>query len=375
MADRWKIMIAAGGTGGHISPALAIADHLAKADPTCRIEFVCGMRPVEIEIYHKAGISPTAMEIERLARGWRGLLANIFNLRRAIKTARTHLRSDPPRVVLGMGGYVSVPVVAAAAGEGIATMIHEQNAVAGRANRWLSGRVRAVACAYPEAARSFPSAKTRVTGNPVRPESVGGDRESGLRRWELSPDLPTLLVFGGSQGARRLNQLVLDSLESLDGAMASSGNLQVLWSCGDLNFDELRRRLDALQPRHLVVRLVPFIREMGLAYAVADLAFCRAGAMTLAELTANAVPAIVVPLPNAVANHQWFNAKPLGNAGAAIVIAERELDAKKFVERVMTLFFDRARLAQMRAAAGRLGRPRAVAEIVAMLLELRGELA
>jgi UDP-N-acetylglucosamine--N-acetylmuramyl-(pentapeptide) pyrophosphoryl-undecaprenol N-acetylglucosamine transferase len=207
----------------------------------------------------------------------------------------------------------------------------------------------------------------------VRPEFVGGDREAGLRRWDLAPDVPTLLMFGGSQGARRLNQLVLDSLESLDGA-ATSGRLQLLWICGERNHDEIRERLEHVAPRNLVVRLVPFVREMGLAYAVADLALCRAGAMTLAELTANALPAILVPLPGATANHQWLNAKPLGDAGAAVVIEEHELDGQRLAKHVIALLSDRAELERMRNISGRLGRPQAVAEIVAMIVELRGEL-
>jgi len=368
----WKLVVAAGGTGGHISPALAIADHLAKVEPACHVEFVCGTRPVEIEIYRKAGITPKTVEIERLIPGWRGLLPNLVHLRRAMKTARAYLRAEPPRVVLGMGGYVCVPVVAAASSERIATMIHEQNAVAGRANRWLSRRVQAIACAYPEAARSFPSAKTRVTGNPVRSEFIGGDREAAWRRWSLSPDVPTLLVFGGSQGARRLNEIVFDALGILDKAVTHSRAFQVLWSCGEQNFDEIKPQLERLALQRAVVRLVPFIREMGCAYSIADLALCRAGAMTLAELTANALPAIVVPLPGAVADHQRLNAKPLADAAAAMVIEEGALDGHHLAERVATLLFDPAELARMREAGRRLGRPRAVEEIAAMILKLRG---
>jgi len=380
VVTEWKLVVAAGGTGGHISPALAIADHLVRIDAACRIEFVCGTRPVELEIYRKAGIAPKTLEIERLIPGWRGLLTNIFHLRRAMKTARACLRQEQPRVVLGMGGYVCVPVVAAATTQRIPTMIHEQNAAAGRANRWLSRRVKAIACAYPQAARSFPAAKTRVTGNPVRPEFLGGDREAALRHWELAPNLPTLLVSGGSQGARRLNQIVLDALPFLERAAAATGGLQILWSCGEQNLSDLKDRLQLktqnskLETERLGVRLVPFIREMGLAYAVADLAFCRAGAMTLAELTANGVPALLVPLPEAVANHQWLNGKPLADAGAAIVFKEPELDGRRFADRVIGLLSNRAELNQMREASRRLGRPDAVQKIAAMILELRGEL-
>ena len=375
MARAWKLVIAAGGTGGHISPALAVAEHLGRIEPSCRVEFVCGTRPVEIEIYHKAGIEPKVMEIQPLVRGWRAL-ANVCNLRRSLRAARAYLRGgERPRVVVGMGGYVCVPVVLAAAGARIPTMIHEQNAVAGRANRWLGRRVRAIACAYPEAARAFPRSKTRVTGNPVRAEFVGGDREVALRRWELSAEVPTLLVFGDSQGAHHLNQVVLEAVNLLDDTAADSDALQLLWSCGERNFDELNERLRRCNLRRLTARLVPFIREMGLAYAAADLALCRAGAMTLAELTANGLPAILVPLPAATAAHQHLNARPLVQAGAVVVIEEDKLDGRGLATEVDSLLSDRPRLEQMRQASKRLGRPRAADEIVAMILKLRGELS
>jgi UDP-N-acetylglucosamine--N-acetylmuramyl-(pentapeptide) pyrophosphoryl-undecaprenol N-acetylglucosamine transferase len=371
----WKLVLAAGGTGGHISPALAIADHLARVEPACRIEFVCGARPVEVEVYRRAGVTPKVMDVAQLVPGWRGLLSNVLNFRRALKATREYLRADLPRVVVGMGGYVCYPAVSAAAGEGIPTMIHEQNAVAGRANRWLSQRVTAIACAYPQAAAAFPREKTRVTGNPVRPEFVGGDRAAGLRHWGLESDIPTLLISGGSQGARRLNQIILDALNSLDQAAAELGGLQLLWSGGEKNFEELNEALKKTACRRIAVRLLPFIREMGLAYAVADLALCRAGAMTLSELTANGVPAILVPLPEAIADHQRLNAQPLVEAGAAVVLDERELNGQRLADELSRLFFDRPGLEKMQQASRQWGRPQAVEEIVAMILQLRGELS
>jgi UDP-N-acetylglucosamine--N-acetylmuramyl-(pentapeptide) pyrophosphoryl-undecaprenol N-acetylglucosamine transferase len=330
---------------------------------------------VEIEIYRKAGITPQVIEVVPLVRGWRGLVANVRNFRRALKLAREYLRADRPRVVLGMGGYVSAPVVAEAAADDIPTMIHEQNAVAGRANRWLSRRVRAIACAYPEAAQAFPFAKTRVTGNPVRPEFIGSDRAAALAHWGLGPEAPTLLAFGGSQGARRLNQTLLDALESLDSMATRIGGLQLLWSCGESHFAELNERLERTACRHIAVRLAPFIREMGWAYAVANLAFCRAGAMTLAELTANAVPAILVPLPGATGDHQRLNARPLVDAGAAVLIADSELNGQRLAEQVIGLLSDPHRLEQMWQAGKQLGRPKAVEDIVSIILELRGQLS
>jgi len=367
--------MAAGGTGGHISPALAIGEHVARLDAACRIEYVCGARPVEVEVYQRAGVTPNVMDIAQLVPGWRALLTNVRNFRRALKAAREFLRADPPRVVVGMGGYVCYPAVSAASGEGIPTMIHEQNAVAGRANRWLSRRVTAIACAYPQAAAAFPPDKTRVTGNPVRPEFVGGDRAAGLRQWALTADVPTLLISGGSQGARRLNQVILDALQFLDQAAAALGGLQLLWSCGEKNFDELDGALKQTAFRRLAVRLVPFIREMGLAYAVADLALCRAGAMTISELTANGVAAVFVPLSDAIADHQRLNALPLAEAGAAVVLNERDLDGRRLADEVNRLLSGRPGLETMRQASRRWGRPQAVEDIVAMILRLRGELS
>ena len=371
---RWKLVIAAGGTGGHISPALAVAEQIEAEDPHCRVEFICGKRPVEAEIYRKAGIEPKAMDIRPLERRWWAAPLNAWNVARATRRVRAHLRADRPRVVLGTGGYACVPVVLGAARLGIPTILHEQNAVAGRANRWLSRWVNAVACAYDEAAAAFPRDKTEVTGNPVRPEFLDGDRREALRRWELSQTLPTLLVFGGSQGARRLNQIVAEALEHLDRA-ANLAGLQILWSCGEGDWERLRTEIERKKHPNVTVRLVPFIREMGLAYAVADLALTRAGAMTLAELTANAVPAILVPLPGATAGHQRRNARPLVEKGAALVFEQHELDGRRLAEALISLLSDRARLRAMREASRQLGRRDATERIAQMILRFRGELA
>jgi len=370
----WKLVIAAGGTGGHISPALAVADGVVRLDPACRVEFVCGRRPVELGVYRKAGIEPRAMAMPPPARSWAERLAGLPLYWKAMRAAGAWFATDPPGVVLGMGGYVCVPVVAAALRAGIATMIHEQNAVAGRANRMLGRWVAAVACGYREAAAAFPRRKTVVTGNPVRPEFVGADRGEALRRWDLADGKPTLLVFGGSQGARRLNRLVLEALGGLDSRAAAAGGMQVVWSCGERNFDELHGRLPAMNLANVVVRLVPFIREMGLAYAAADLAVCRAGAMTLAELAANGLPALVVPLPGATAGHQRLNALPFEKAGAVEIAEESELGAGKLAERIGALLFDRARLGRMGEANRRMGRPDAVEKIARMIIGLRGEI-
>lgn len=373
MAAAWKMVIAAGGTGGHISPALAIAEHLARVEPECRMEFVCGTRPVELAIYQKAGVEPVVMDIRPLSRGLRGLPVNLFRLLRALRTARGYLRVERPDMVLGMGGYVCVPVVVGAVGQGIPTMIHEQNAVAGRANRWLGRRVRAIACAYEAAAGAFPASKCRVTGNPVRTAFVGGDRGEALARWNLASEVPILLIFGGSQGARRLNEIVLDTLGPLDGAAADFGGLQLVWICGENNFDALNERIRNVSWDHLAIRLVPFVREMGLAYAAADLAVTRAGAMTLAEITANGIPAIVVPFPGATAGHQRLNARPLAKAGAALLVAEQDLHGGRLARELSALFSDRSRLEVMSRASRRLGRPGAAEDIVGMIAALRGK--
>jgi UDP-N-acetylglucosamine--N-acetylmuramyl-(pentapeptide) pyrophosphoryl-undecaprenol N-acetylglucosamine transferase len=368
-------MIAAGGTGGHISPALAIGEHLRQVDPACRIEFVCGTRPVEQDVYRKAGIEPTIMEVHQLRKGPIGVFVNIRNMLRSLREARQILSRSRPEVVVGMGGYVCVPIVQAAAGENIPTLIHEQNSVAGRANRWLSRRVRTIACAYAEAARDFPSDKTNVTGNPVRPAFIGGDRNKALERWRLRSDRPTVLVFGGSQGAQRLNGFVLDALPMLDEQSAPLDGIQLLWACGERNYDDLRAKVESTPLERLDLRLLPFIQEMGLAYATADLAVTRAGAMTLAELMANALPAIVVPLPGATAGHQYGNAQPFEAAGALEIVEEGKLDGRILAERITSLLSKPSQLDAMRKAARDAGKPNAVEEIVKIILQLRAEIA
>lgn len=375
MSEAWKTLIAAGGTGGHISPALAIAEHLVNVDPSCCVQFVCGRRPVELEIYKRAGVAPTTMNVVPLRRGPIGWLANIRNLSRSLAAARAHLANEKPDVVVGMGGYVCVPVVQAAAMKKIPTLIHEQNSVAGRANRWLSRRVRTIACAYPQAARAFPPSKTRVTGNPVRPTVVGCDREAGLREWNLEDGVPTVLLFGGSQGARRLNEIMLEALPRFAAATGGPAGLQLLWACGDANHADLEKKIKTVTDNspHLI-RLIPYIEKMGLAYAATDLAIGRAGAMTLAELTANALPAIIVPLPGATGGHQELNAQPLADAGALIIEKECDLTGPKLAEIVTMLLKDKDRLSEMRKCSKKVAKPNAIGEITKIILELRGEL-
>lgn len=275
------------------------------------------------------------------------------------------LRRLNPVAVIGTGGYASAGVVLAAALERIPTLIHEQNSIPGRTNRLLSRFARRVALTSPEAAAAFPAGKTVLTGLPVRPEIAAGDRQRALVQFGLSPARRTLLVLGGSLGARSLNRAVREVAP-----LWSNSAWQILHQVGKGNWEEHQRSLPAPPPSY---RAVPYIEAMGDAYAAADLVLCRAGASTLAEVTLVGLPAILVPYPHAHADHQTHNARALVSASAAVLLPDGELSGRRLVDEVDALVGNADRLTAMGQASRRLGRPEAARAILDAVWEMVGE--
>jgi UDP-N-acetylglucosamine--N-acetylmuramyl-(pentapeptide) pyrophosphoryl-undecaprenol N-acetylglucosamine transferase len=277
-------------------------------------------------------------------------------------------------VVCGMGGYVTLPVAVAARLEGVPVVLHEQNAVPGIANR-LAARVAArIAVGVDAAAGAFPPDRTVVVGNPVRPELARLDRarlrDEAVAAFGLDPDRRTLFVFGGSQGSRRINQAVI----AATGHWPAPAGVQVLHACGRRDEADVRAGWAEADPdgRGLLVKVVPFVDRMDLAYAAADLAVTRAGAITMAELTAAGMPAVMVPLPHATADHQVANARAVAAAGGAVVVADDALDGPAMVAAAAPLLADPGRLAAMAAAIRQLAHPAAAEELAALVVEASG---
>lgn len=370
-----RVVIAGGGTGGHIYPGLAAAAALRKRGP---VEFLWlgATRGLEKDLVPREGIRLVTFPVQAFQRRFSlDTLRTAWRAAGALGASRGELRRFTPDVVLGTGGYACGPVVLTAVWLGIPTVIQEQNALPGWTNRLLGRWVDAVALGFPEAARYFPAGKAVVTGNPLRPEVAAARRTEGQARFGLDPHRRTLVVFGGSQGARGINATVLEALPTL----LSRPELQLVWVTGARPFAEVRERLLAQggveageRVRLGAAQVYPYLHDLPLALAAADLAVTRASAMALSEMAVLGLPAVLIPLPTAAENHQERNARAREEAGAAVMVRESDLTAARLVRAVGDLLGNPGRLTRMSEASRALGRPEA-ADAVAGLVWRLGE--
>lgn len=314
----YKFIISGGGTGGHIFPALSIADELKRRYPGCRIQFVGALGRMEMEKVPAAGYPIEGLPVAGFNR--KNLLKNfsvLLKLRKSLAKARRIIRDFQPDAVIGVGGYASGPTLKAAQRMGIPTLLQEQNSYAGVTNKLLAKKAAKICVAYPGMERFFPAEKVLLTGNPVRPALLGCKLTPGeaRRTFGLEPERPTLLVVGGSLGARTINLAMAASVKSL-----SEAGMQVIWQTGKAFADRGKEAVKGLKG----VVSTPFIADMGAAYAAADLVVSRAGAGSISELELLGKPCILVPSPNVAEDHQTKNAQALSTRGAAILIPDSE---------------------------------------------------
>ncbi|MDR7556771.1 MAG: undecaprenyldiphospho-muramoylpentapeptide beta-N-acetylglucosaminyltransferase [Armatimonadota bacterium] len=360
-----KVVITGGGTGGHVYPGLAIAEALRRRHPDAGIVFIGGDR-LEAQIVPQAGWPYRRIRARPLVRG-RGvaMVGALVATGVGAAQALAVLARLWPDVVVATGGYVSVPVGVAAVALGRPLVLQEQNMRPGLANRVLARWARWVSVPHPAAGARLGARRVEVTGVPVRQRALEGERARGLARWGLDPERLTLLVLGGSQGADSLNRAACRLADLLMG----EGGLQLLHQTGAAHVQWVREAIDRRDRGPGAIRhvAVPYLDPIGDAYACADLVLCRAGAATLAEVTAWGLPAILVPYPHAADGHQEDNAAVLVAAGAAVRIADAALGDGALLEVVRALIADGARRAAMARASRQLGRPDA-AEVVATLV-------
>lgn len=362
------VVVAATGTGGHLSPALAVAGELQGRG--ARVLFVGTPRGMEGRMVPESGYALRMIDVLPLSRSLGARLPLVpLALVRAVGQARRILREERASAALAMGGAVTLPVAAAARLARVPAVLHEQNSVPGIANRLAAHLVRDVGVAFEDAVSAFPrGTRARVVGMPVAERVASLDREAarpGARdAFGLAPDRPTLLVFGGSQGAATLNRAAV----GLAGRWRDRDDRQMLVAAGRAHAPSVAPALERAAGR-LLVRCVPFIDRMDLAYAAADLAVCRAGAGTVAELAAAGLPAVLVPYPYARGGHQDGNARALGRLGAAVVVPDAEANAERLGPEVDGLLGSPPALAGMGEAARRFARPRAAADIAGWVLE------
>jgi len=361
------VVIAAGGTGGHLYPALAVAGELARLAPGLSVEFTGGAAGLEARVVPAESWPFTPFESAPWHRGRPlSMLTGGVRALRGAWRAKGWLRAKRARAVFSTGGFPGAPVLLAAAAARIPIVLHEPNLRAGIVNR-VFGRVAACVTVGDEAAAgSFPRTRVRVTGVPVRRSVLEGDRARGRRMLGIEDEAFVVLVLGGSQGASAINRAVAEALPRLG---SPGGPLSLVWLCGRAGEPAASAVADTAP---VPVRVFGYLDDMASALAAADLVVARAGASTLAELSATGHPAILVPYPHAAADHQSRNAEAFARAGAAIVIPETELSGERLAAGIAALAGDRERLNTMARRSSALGRPDAARAVAQAILETIG---
>ncbi len=360
-----KIAISGGGTGGHIYPALALIREIQKEHKDAEFLYIGTEKGLESTIVKREDIPFKAIHITGFRR--KISLENVKTVLRFLKGVRNSkkmLRNFKADVVIGTGGYVCGPVVYAAAKLGIPTIIHEQNSVPGLTNKFLSRYVDRIAVCFEEAKDFFPKNKTILTGNPRASEVLGKDGIKGRLSAGLKTGIPAVLIFGGSRGARPINEAVIKTLAEL-----GEKPYQVLYITGDVHYENVKKEVELVgSPGNVVIK--PFIHNMPEVLAGVDLVVSRAGATTLAEITSLGVPSILIPSPYVTNNHQEKNARALSDHGAAELLHEKELTGKKLIDSIDKILLDSNKMKDMRTASGKLGIPDAAIRVYNLMDEL-----
>lgn len=360
-----RVIISGGGTGGHIFPAIAIADALTALLKDVEILFVGAEGKMEMERVPKAGYKILGLPVAGLQRKsiWKNILFPL-KLFRSLMKARKIVKDFNPEIAVGVGGYASGPVLKVVGSKNIPTVIQEQNSFPGMTNKILAGKASAICVAYEGMEQFFPKEKIILTGNPVRQDinHIRDKRAEGLKFYGLSPDKKTILVLGGSLGSRTLN-------EAISGAylfISKADEVQWIWQSGSFYKDLYKDDPVAQLPN--VINL-SFIERMDLAYACADLVIGRAGALTISEICVAGLPSILVPSPNVAEDHQTKNAMALVHRNAARLIPDHEAVDHLIVESLL-LIRDSNQLAQLALNALKLGRPNAAHDIAQVIVQL-----
>lgn len=359
-----RLIVSAGGTGGHIYPALAMIDALKAQDATTEILYVGSQRGLEKDIVPKRGIPFEELEIQ----GFRRKLTfdnvkTMMLFMKAVNRAKKLIAEFKPDVVVGMGGYVSGTVVYAAQRMNIPTVIHEQNSVVGLTNKFLSRGVDEIGIAFEAAREQFPAGKVTFVGNPRAQEVVQIHSHFDWQEYGLKNERPTALIFGGSQGALKINQASIEAIPEFN-----KRDYQVVFVTGQKRYDGVLEQLNAkhiLVGNNVVVK--PYISNMPEVLPKVSAIVGRAGATSIAEITALGVPAILIPSPYVTADHQTKNAESLVKAGAAEMITESELNGSRLLAVVDAMMNDDVKRLEMERASKKLGVPDAADQLVALL--------
>lgn len=362
-----RIIISGGGTGGHIFPAISIANAIKRLRPETELLFVGAEGRMEMQRVPEAGYPIKGLPVMGFDR--KNLLANVKVLAclwKSRQMAKQIIKEFRPDCAVGVGGYASGPTLNVAEGLGIPTLLQEQNSYAGVTNKLLAKRASAICVAYEGMERFFPAERITLTGNPVRRELLEQTRSRAevLADWGFSADKPTVLLIGGSLGARTMNESVLNHLPLL-----RQSGVQLLWQTGKVYAEAIAQRLEAEggKPDNLCV--VDFITDMGSAYAAADLVISRAGAGSISELCLLGKPTILVPSPNVAEDHQTKNARALSDKAAALFVADADAP-RALMPLAINTVRDAEKLTQLSATIRQLAKPHAAEDIAEQVIAL-----
>ena len=362
--DKTKIIIAGGGTGGHLFPAIAIGEEIKERIPNAEIHFIGSTFGLESKVFPVKDLIHTLLPIRGLQRSIniRNILKNFFlpfRIIRCLIKVNSIYKDFNPRLVIGTGGYASaVPLfVAVTQNPKIPIILQEQNSFPGLTTRWFAKKANLIFSAF-NVLKDVSDNEVILTGNPIRSTILNGKKKSAIKDFNLSENKKTLFIFGGSQGSRFLNDSLLKIIREIN-----FKNIQIIWQTGDKDF----RKYKSLINKNL--KIVPFINDMASAYALSDLVVCRSGALTLSELTACGKPSILIPFAAAAGNHQLKNAMALEKNKAAVIIEEKDLSNQILLSTINNLINNDATLKKMSKASKSLGNPHATKTIVDSLFE------
>lgn len=359
-----RIMISGGGTGGHVFPAIAIADAIKRKQSDAEFLFVGALGKIEMEKVPQAGYTIVGLDIKGMKRSLSlDTLVTIFKAGKSLLKAFRLVRTFKPDVAIGVGGYASGPVLKVASLLGVPTMIQEQNSYAGVTNKLLAQKAEKIFVAYPGMDRFFDKSKIVVSGNPLRSSigTTGLTKSEAMKTLGLPEDARLILIMGGSLGARTINEAITKGQD----LVSTQEKTYLYWQVGKLYIEEFRQKSIA-KLENVVMK--DFIENMAVAYAAADIIVARAGALTISELGLVGKPAILVPSPNVAEDHQTHNAMSLVDAGAALLVKDKEA-AEKLVTTMFELVNDHQACDQLAANMQKLGKPHAADDIADHILK------
>lgn len=356
-----KALIAAGGTGGHINPGIAIANMLKEKG--YEIIFVGTERGLETDLVPKAGYDIKLIHAAGLKRKF--TFENIkvlFTMKKGIDECKKIIDEEKPNIVIGTGGYVTAPLISAALKKKIPTLIHESNALPGKTTKLFARKVDCVAVGFEEAIKRLPNSKNVIcTGNPTR---MKADSDKKAIREKLEIQKTLLLVFGGSQGAQKLNEVMVELINQ-----NKFGDYEVIYATGQKHYDEIMSKIIKIPEN---VKVEKYIYNMEDVMNASDLVLCRSGALTVSELSVIGVASILIPFPHAAENHQYYNAKTLENIEAGIIIEEKDLTTEILISKINELMSQKEKLKTMGENAKKIGKPDAIKKVEEEIKKILG---